>query len=538
MDFSDNELNRFGSAGFSDEYDLRRAGMLKASPKAVFLGFTERQAVWYHGTGGLLLVAGARGGKLRDLLAYNICNGILSDETLVVLDMKGELAAISQDQTPDQKFCGYWNPMALHGLPAHRINPLEIYRRDSPSLVSDIKVLFENLIPLSGSANGQYFERRAREFGEGIALTLVQLHGCLTYPDLYRVINLIPGGGDAWLDFAFEMSECGFPVSQRVEEEIASSRDSPEGGFRGILGELFKAFAPLSDPILMNAVSPHADGTFDIALADISSGPQKWQFYLMPPAEFIDAWSPVIKSVFVTLMLYKSRAPSAPRQTWVLDECAQLGGFPLVVKLFTYGAGIGIRPWAVFQSTYQMDQLGPNARNVITSSAALQSYFAVRDIDSAEAVSRRLGAQTLEYDDPGKAEQARHAKAQMMEAMLRGDDPMSAGLRYAHRKREAAIRPKQHRLLRTPDEVLNMRPDRQFIFADGLAHPIEAQRRPYFEQAFMAGRYHQNPYYHDPRGIRVKSRWGHRHMRMVREAVPARFAHYPQYRDGYWTTLR
>ena len=36
----------------------------------------------------------------------------------------GERAAISQDQTPDQKFCLYWNPFGLHGLPRHRINPL------------------------------------------------------------------------------------------------------------------------------------------------------------------------------------------------------------------------------------------------------------------------------------------------------------------------------------------------------------------------------------------------------------------------------
>ena len=108
-------------------------------------------------------------------------------------------------------------------------------------------------------------------------------------------------------------------------------------------------------------------------------------------------------------MIYKARQPQAPRQTWILDECAQLGGFPLVEKLFTYGAGIGIRPWAVFQSVFQMDRLGGGAKNIITSSAQIQSYFAVRDIDTAQAVSRMLGSQTLEYDDELMQKVKRHA---------------------------------------------------------------------------------------------------------------------------------
>ncbi len=79
------------------------------------------------GDGGLLMVAGARSGKLRDILAYNLFSGICSLETILLLDPKGELAAISQNQTPDGKHCRYWNPLALHGLPQDRVNILEPY---------------------------------------------------------------------------------------------------------------------------------------------------------------------------------------------------------------------------------------------------------------------------------------------------------------------------------------------------------------------------------------------------------------------------
>ncbi|MEM6277800.1 MAG: type IV secretory system conjugative DNA transfer family protein, partial [Pseudomonadota bacterium] len=483
MSIPDNALNRFGSAVTASYQDISRAGFFTQHPNSLFIGFFGNRPRWYSGAGGLSIVAGARGGKLRDLLAYNICSGIYL-LTMLILDMKGELAAISQKQTADRKYCIYWNPLRLHGLPYHRINPLDYIRIDSPSLISDIKVLCLNLIPDSGSPNGAFFESRAREVLEGIMVALTKQNGVLTFPDLYHVINLIPGGGDDWLNFAFEMSECGYPLSVRVEEEIAESRDDHTGGFKGILGEVFRAVAPLSDPVLMDAVSP----PFDFSLGDPCCGDQAYQVYLMPPAEFVEAWAPILKSIFVGAMIWKARAPGAPQQTWILDECAQLGRFPLVPKMFTYGAGIGIRPVAVYQSADQMKATGPNADTIIPSSAACQLWFAIRDLASATSVSRMLGAQTLEYDDPAAQARARHAKQQALQALLNGDDPFSAGLSYKHHREEAERPSKQHRLLRTPDEVLNTPGDRAYVFVDGLGKPIYADRKPYSDQRFMAGR--------------------------------------------------
>lgn len=494
---------RFGSAAFAAEQDLRRAGMFTQKPNSLLVGFHEKRPIFYSGAGGLLLTAGARGGKLRDVLAYNICTSI-HVLSMLILDMKGELAAISQDQTADRKFAIYWNAAALHGLPQHRINPVDYIRADSPSLVSDVKVFCENLIPPSTSANGRYFEERAREFLEAIILTEVRVSGTLTLPRLYEIINLIPGNSEAWLNFAFEMSESGFPISARIEEEIAESRNESSNGFRGILGEIFRSVACLSDPVLMASVSP----PYDFSFKDMCEGGNRYHVYLMPPAEFVGAWSPVIKAMFVAGMIYKARTPQAEQQTWVLDECAQLGGFPLLEKLFTYGAGIGIRPWAIFQSTYQMERLGRNTANIITSSAQLRSYFAVRDVQTASAVSQMLGMQTLSFDDEVMQARARHAKHQAVQSVLSGGDPLMAALNVAHHRQEAQMQSKQQRLLRSPDEILNAPDDEQIIFTDDLPHPVLAQRRAYYEQAFMAGRFHPNPYHPPLDRVRVRSVMG------------------------------
>lgn len=523
----------FGSARFATEAEIRRAGMFRQTPDSLFLGFVGDRPLWYEGMGGMVTVAGARGGKLRDVLGYNTCSGIYAG-SMIVLDMKGELSMVSQDQTPDGKFCITWNPAQHHGSVAHRINPPDSLRKGGPTLVSDLKVIAENMIPLSGSPQGQFFEGRAREYFEAVALTVVEKDGVLTLPGLYRAINLIPAGGDTWLDFAFDMSESAHESVRRIEAEIAAARDNPAGGFPGIQGEMFKAIACLSDPALMASVSP----PYDFSMSDLTKGDQVYQVYLNVPAEFVEAWAPILKAIFTAGLIAKSRVPSAPRQTWVLDECAQLGAFPMVVKLFTYGAGIGIRPWAIFQSTKQMKALGPDAENIILSSAAVRQFFAVRDLETATTLSRMLGMETLSYEDERQSEQARHERHMAMRQMLEGGDPLEAVLSYEHAARREVLPARRGRSLMTPDEILNMPGDKQILFVDGVPHPIYADRRPYYEQRFMAGRYHPNPYHPPADKVRVKTLIGHGWKKVVREKVPGEFAHYPQYRDGFWSKVR
>jgi type IV secretion system protein VirD4 len=486
--------------------------------------------MYYDGPGGLLLTAGARSGKLTTILAYNLCPGVYQG-SLIVLDMKGELAAISQYRGSDGKPCWYWNPSGLHGLPQHRINPCAHLTLDNPNLVADVKVFFENLIPSSGAAAGKYFEDRAREIAEALALCLIELRGGLTLPDFHHILILLVLGDERWLDFAFEMSESQFPHVVRTEAEIAGYRqDAGGGGYKGILGELLKSFACLSDPTLMASVSP----PFDMSLEDLCRSDQAQHVYLMPPAEYVEAWAPVLKALFVSAMAFKSRAPAASRQTWILDECAQLGAFPLVVKLFSYGAGIGIRPWAVFQSSAQMDLIGRNAGEIITSSAALKMFFAVRDLGSATKLSQSIGAQSLTYDDGHRQAAAKHERRQAFLAMLKGEDPLQALTRSAHHHQISKAKSLQKRDLIDPAEVMSLPPGKLLIRSDRLPETILADRIAYFRNPAMAGLYLPNPFHPPLDRVQIATFWGQRWRNIITEPVPPQFAHLPQYSDGYW----
>ncbi len=523
----------FGSARFAEPKEAARAGLFTRNANALLVGFFAGRPLWYDGMAGAVCIAGARAGKLSTLLGYNLCCGI-HPATMVILDIKGgELAAVSRWQVPDRKFCIYWNPLDLHGLKGSRINPVDYIHAGSRTLVSDVKVFAENMIPPSGSPQGRYFEGRAREFLEAAALTLVRLNGVLTLPDLYRVINLMVTGGERWLDFAFEMSESGFDIAERIEEEISEARNDTSGGFKGVLGELTGALSCLSDPVLRESVSP----PYDFSLAQLCESGQTYNLYLMPDGNLIEAWAAVIKSFFVGAQVYKSRAPSAPRQTWILDECGQLGSFPLVVKLFTRDAGTGIRPWAFFQSARQMKALHPEGESLILSSAGLQSWFGIRDEPTAATLSRMIGNETLGYIDRHRRAEALHARQQAVQSLLRGGDPFKAGMEMAHHGQVAALPVLTQRPLRTADELLGMQDHEQVIFTDGLSHPLWAARHAYYDQPSMAGRYHPNPHHPPLDRVRVRTAHGYAWRPVIVERVDSRFAHYPQHADGTWSRI-
>ncbi len=536
---SDNAANRFGSSRFATEDELDAADLFRQRPESIFLGFFNGRPVYFHGPAGVCVTAGARSGKLRDFLAYNILTGTCL-HSLLVLDPKAEAAYISQDQTADGKFCAYWNPVGFHGLPQDRINFLGHLTIDSPTLISDLKVFWENMLPEGKGSDGDYFIPRARQFGEAISLAIITLTGVLTFPALYEAINLIPSESEEWLDFAFHMTRSDYQVVRAVEAEIASSRGDIGGSIRGIIGELLKSVACLSDPLLMASVSP----PFTMDMADMVSGDQAWQVYLCPPAEFIGPWSSVIKSAFVSAMLLKSRASAARRITFFIDECGQMvtgdaGGFPIIPRLFSYGAGIGIQPVIVLQSNVQMHGLAPGAQQIIQSSSGATMMFAMRgDNASAEECARRMGNQTLTYDDQLSQQRAVHGRNQALQSLISGGDPLQAGFALAQHGFEEVHQTKQQRMLRTPDEIMNMPPDRAYLFHEDVEYPIELERDPYWLQRKLAGRFHPNPYHPPIDSVRVRTFWGMRTRKVKTGPVPRRYAHYPQYRNGLWSRVK
>ena len=428
----------------------------------------------------------------------------------------------------------YFNPRDLHGLPSHRMNPLGHIRWSSPTLIPDLKVAIENLRPRSGAQGAVYFEESADRISEALGLIVTKIDGELTLPGFYKATTALVRNDGEWRDIAWEMHSSGIELCRSVEAEIHAAREDSSGGFKGIIGEIQRAVACLSDPQLLDALSP----PYDFDLADLCSEDHHTQLYLMVPPDMISPWKAVLKSFFVRAVTEKSRKPQAKELLLMLDECGQLEGFPLVPKLFTYGAGIGVKPFAVFQSFRQMDNVALGAERIIPSSAALQMYFGIRDLDTARTVSAMLGDETLGFDDELTQSRAKAERLSLLQKLMGGGDPFQLSHKLRQKSFESDYRRKIRRSLMTPDELLRLPGDRMLVFADNLPGAIFAQRRPYWDQPFMAGRYHPNPYHPPLDRVTVTDQRGRKHTRpVITEPVPDEYAHLPQYRDGMWSHI-
>lgn len=527
---------RFGSAAFAAEPDIHHAGLLRA--QGPLLGFVRDAALRINGDAPIITIGGAGSGKLRDVLAYNVCGARLSDGSwhapmrVLVNDPRGELAAISiQNQVRFNRPAYCINPFGLHGLPMNRVNPWDVIRPNSPTFHADVKLVVADLIPLSGSANGQYFELRAREWTEALIKHHALTHGGITLPALYDIINAIEDPA-AWADLGEAMVLSPFADVRRIALEMNGKRLDAPKEYGAIMGEIFKSVSFLSDPAIRDCLSGS-----DFSLEVLCQ--QDAIVYNMIPAEYAGLLAPMQRAIIGAAMLYKQRHPGAPRILFLIDEAAQLGRFEALLRAYTYGRGMGIRAWSIWQDCGQIARnYGHDAISGFLGSSQTRQFFGTRDLATARMISDMLGTQTLEYDAVLEQAAARRNKAHIVRELIAGADPFEAGLNFAHHARAAVTRTKQARALMTPDEILNMPEDRQLLFVSGLGlHPLYAEKHPYFTRPETAGAYMPNPY-HPPRdAVQIATRRGQRWARLITERVPSAHSHLPQYESGSWVYI-
>ncbi len=345
------------------------------------------------------------------------------------------------------------------------------------------------------------------------------------------VVNLIESGHPGWPDFLEGMTQSAYvDVRRTAGEMLTKQQDSPRE-FGSIMGELYASLSALDDPTLAASL-----GNTEFSLASLcGSGPPKIVF-LMLPAEYLHQCGAVLRLFFTAAQLYKSRAPGSRRLVMLIDEAAQLGAFPALQQLYTYGRGIGIRPWTFWQDVGQIiTNFGPTGVPAFMGSSQMRQFFGVRDYQTAQLISNMLGTETLEYDDARVQEAARLQKRQAVQRVLGGEDMLMAMMDAAHYAKAAQMRNKQARKLRTEDEILSLDGDRQILFIAGNEPLcIEAEKQAYYTRPEMAGLYLPNPYHPPYDFVPIAGRWGARRTRLIREAVSKNFSSYAQYRDGSW----
>lgn len=529
---------RFGSACWASQNAMRRAGLF--GRRGPLLGYAGELPIRLDSDAPMITIGGAGSGKLRDLLAYTVCGmrvesahgggGWVAPPRLFVNDSRGELAAISiENQVRLGKAAYCINFAGLHGLPRHRVNPLDILKPDSALLYADAKLLVASLVPLSGSANGEYFELRARHWLEMLMLHHVMQHGSITLPQLYDLVHAIQDPTQ-WPDIAEAMLNASIPEVRAAAIELHIKREDAPKEYGAIIGEILKSLSFLSDPRIRETLSA---GDFSLGVLC----ERDCTVYNIIPAEYATQLAPMNRLVMGAVMLYKFRQPAAPRVLLLIDEAATLGRFDALLTAYTYGRGMGIRVHSIWQDVGQITRnFGPGALSSFLGSSQVRQFFGVRDLDTAKLISAMLGSQTLQYEPVVDQAMARRDITLWAHRMMKGASPFDVGPQCRALAVSASSRIKQARLLMSPDEILNLPEDRQILFISGInLDPVLASKYPYYTRPEMAGGYLPNPYHPPPGWALVAGRGGLRWAKVVTERVPARHANLPQYQSGEWS---
>jgi type IV secretion system protein VirD4 len=533
-----NEQHRHGSARAASADDIRRAGFKASKPGGLFSGFCphDGKPMFLPGDGHCTVIGGAGAGKGAGLLNYTAL-GFGWDGPALLNDLKGELAALSIMYLHSLGISGYFiNPFGIHAgrpwyLPKHRFNPLDILSASSQTLTADIKMIMEMLIKIPHGSRDDFFEIRARQWCEGLLKFMVLACGAVTLPDFYRLINLIETDPERFRQIAEEeMMAIPSADVQRTAQEIVYKRQHAEREFSSVIGTIFKNFAWLDDPALRDCLSG-SDFSLDVLTKE------KARVFLIVPAEYAGVLSSFLRLTIGVAMIHKQRRPDAPRVLYLIDEAGQLGYFEMLERAYTFGRGAGIRALGVFQSLGQMNCYPAGAQTILGSSAA-RIFMGTREYDTARLVSNMIGNQTLAYDSGRNQADAKKAQMHVINSLLSGGDPFLAAYDGAHFSQHAVRKESMQRALITPDEVLSLPDERMIVMTSGFnCPPIFARKIPYYMRPEMAGRFMPNPHHPPYDRVKVKGIFGQTSRRIVSEKVPSRFAHWPQFQQGYWSRV-
>lgn len=523
----DCEEEPYGSARWCSEAEAIRAGLMRW--RGLPFGYFGRRLLCLDADAPGLLCAGSGSGKCRDFLAEAILRS--ADSNQLIIDPKGELASITIGNFLRHKAYAYcFNPYGLHALPHHRVNPLDILRLHDPRFYADCRFIAQNLIVLSGSANGQYFELGARVILESLLVVLVEQNGAVDFADLFNAINSLMDNPTLWEWLLKSMEQSTYPSVRRTGGELRIKQKDAPKEFYGIYSTLTQCVSFLGDPRILSSLE-HPDFSLgDLCLED---GHPRTVF-LNAPAEYAQILAPLNRVMISVTMLYKSRKPQAPRVTLICDEAGQLGRFEALMSAITYGRGAGLRVIAVFQDIGQIVRNYDEASlQGFIGSSQLRAFFGVRDYKTAKLISDMLGSQSLRYDNKAQQEEARRKQWDAFQRFMRGEDPFASGYDFSHFGNAAHNRSKMQRPLMTPDEIMAMPEDRAIAFVSGLdLPPIYINKYPYYERKDLRGLWLPNPMHPPIDRVTLPGFWGTRTVRVLTEDVPAHLASFPQHQSG------
>lgn len=350
----------------------------------------------------VLIVAGTRGGKGRDLIIPNLH---AYEGSVFVLDPKGENAQKTQEKRQEYGPVLALDPFGVSGLPSARFNPLA--GLVGPTMVTDAQTLADAMI----QGDDDHWVSSARGLLTGLILHVATAPG-LPVRDLPTVRRLLMRNLTQTLE---DMSKNTAAPDVVVDVGEWGLNAAPEE-WASIVSNAIEQTKWLASPQIAAVLQ---DGGEQIDFNRYKDSVMS--VYVCLPAPYFRTFSQWLRLVVAAALdtLTKQLNQNMPFTTrFVLDEVAQLGNLEKIESALTLSAGYGVQLWGIWQHLKDIERCYPRSGvGGWVSSSGLRLVFSVQDNETLRYFAAGTGEAMTETD-------IRHLPPGKLLCMMDGENPL------------------------------------------------------------------------------------------------------------------
>jgi len=333
----------------------------------------------------VLIVAGTRGGKGRDLIIPNLH---AYEGSVFVLDPKGENAQKTQEKRQEYGPVLALDPFGVSGLPSARFNPLA--GLVGPTMVTDAQTLADAMI----QGDDDHWVSSARGLLTGLILHVATAPG-LPVRDLPTVRRLLMRNLTQTLE---DMSKNTAAPDVVVDVGEWGLNAAPEE-WASIVSNAIEQTKWLASPQIAAVLQ---DGGEQIDFNRYKDSVMS--VYVCLPAPYFRTFSQWLRLVVAAALdtLTKQLNQNMPFTTrFVLDEVAQLGNLEKIESALTLSAGYGVQLWGIWQHLKDIERCYPRSGvGGWVSSSGLRLVFSVQDNETLRYFAAGTGEAMTETGKP------------------------------------------------------------------------------------------------------------------------------------------
>ena len=393
-------------------------------------------------------------------------------DSCVVVDFKGDLAKITSLHR--RRRFGHrvviLDPFRVVTPNPDTLNVLDFIDKDSPTAIDDCRDLAQALVIRTGQEKDPHWCDGGEMFIGGIAATVVQ-YGQKGARSMQEVRDLV--SDPTKMKMAIELmqkSDAWGGILARLGHQLTHFRGDELGSTLTTTNRFLRHFD--SPAIVENTKA----STFN--LLDLPKG--KLTLYLVLPPEHMRAQSPLLRMwIGACLRAVVQGGLQERRKThFILDEMASVGHLEQIDDALDKLRAYGVRCQFYFQSLGQLKKCFPEGQDQTLLSNTTQAFFAVNDQQTADYVSARLGEATIVVDSGGSS------RGGSWQASQGAQHSVSSGSSWNNNQNWQQLA----RKLLKPEEVMALPARTAITFTPGVPPICTTLVRYYEERLYGLGR--------------------------------------------------